>query len=79
MTRKIILLPNKYFSKELRCYWDIEVEVEVIKEYRHGVFHVIFPNDFRTDHLGEGSGRIVAWNPNTGSSRYEKWWKEIEN
>jgi hypothetical protein len=78
MGRKIILLPNHFMSEEIQQYNNMEVEVEVIKEYHKGVFHVIFPNGFRTDNRGEGQGRIIAWNPNTGSGKYEEWWRECE-
>ena len=63
--RKIILHKMTYVSKGLQKYNNIDVEVEVIKEYRKGVFHVIFPCGFRTDtRCGEGGGRIIAWDAN---------------
>jgi len=71
-------LPNIFWRQEIREYSNKEVEVEVIKEYAEGIFHVIFPNGYRTDSRGEGEGGIIAWNANTGSGQMEKWWREVD-
>jgi hypothetical protein len=72
--RRIILHKLSYISKELQKYNEIDVEVEVIKEYRRGIFHVVFPCGFRTDRNGEGNGRIIAFDANND---YAKMWSEV--
>ena len=75
-SRKIVLHKHLFMSKELQKYNNIDVTVNVIKDYGRNIFHVLFPCGFRTDAKGENQGKIVCLDASSGN--YVVNWSEYK-